>query len=473
MKYIDTDKIFKAHPYAYRIMEKLENLGFEAVLIGGVVRDAVREKLNSDYKFKPDDIDIATSARPDEIKEIFEGHKIVEVGKKFGVLMLVSPEGKEYEVASFREEGRYDGRWPAHVNLVRNLKSDIERRDLTINGLAAARDGKLIDYVGGIKDLKNQVIDTIGDPYQRFKEDYLRLLRTIRLACYIDGTIQKEVTEAIKKNVQKLEEISSERIRDELIKIFETRRSAKGFKLMDEQGILELILPEVTALKGVKQPEKYHLEGDVFEHTIYCLEIADNLKLEPMVKLGLLLHDIGKPEALVKNRGEHMGGHSQIGVEKAQEICRRLHLSNEQRKLIRYLVGQHMRIADFSQMNRGKQVMLIKEGENPAKEVNDISARFPLFTKLLKLLICDCEASSHKASGWLPVLKKTTEVMLAIQELDQLADLRELINGHDILRMGVEEGPKVGEILENVHRKILAGQIKTRQEALEEATQYI
>jgi len=171
---IDTDTIFERHPFAREILERLAAAGYEAVLIGGVVRDAVRSILDPSIPFSPHEVDIATSALPQEVRRLFRDRPIVGVGEEFGVLVIAAPDSQQYEIATFRTEGDYDGRWPGKVELVRDLAGDVKRRDLTINGLAATRDGTVIDLVGGIEDLKAGRIRAIGDPRVRFAEDYLR-----------------------------------------------------------------------------------------------------------------------------------------------------------------------------------------------------------------------------------------------------------------------------------------------------------
>ncbi len=469
---IDVKQIFAQHPYAREILDRLREAGHEAVLIGGVVRDALLAQFEG-REFQPKDIDIATSARPEEIKRLFKDWKAIEVGEAFGVLKLIAPDGQEYEVATFRVESEYDGRWPGKVALVRDLEGDIRRRDLTVNGLAARADGRVIDLVGGVADLKARVIRTIGDPEERFREDYLRMLRAIRVACQLDGKLDPATSEAIKRHSAQILRISWERIRDELLRVLGTPRSAQGFRLLTEHGLLQHILPELEATRGIAQPEKYHPEGDVYTHTLLALEVADRLGFEPLVKLAVLLHDVGKPIALERNRGENMAGHEVIGERIAEEVCRRLRLSNDETKLVKYLVRQHMRAAKLPEMGRAKQVRFIKEGEDPQADFTNFSHRFPLFSKLLQLLIADCEASVHKSSGWLPVLETAVELLPEIKRLEELGRARKLIDGHDLLRMGLKPGPRVGQILEQVYDKIFAGQIRSREEALKAAQELI
>lgn len=470
---IDTDKIFNTHPFAGYIMRSLENAGFDAVLVGGVVRDAALANLDPDFMVRLEDIDIATSARPEEIKKVLSAHRIVEVGESFGVLILVSPKGKEYEVATFRQEEEYDGRWPGQVQLVRDLEADIKRRDFTINGLAAGRDGEVVDLVGGIRDLEDRIIDTIGKPRDRFDEDYLRMLRAIRFACYLDGKIKKEVTEAIREHATKLAHISQERIRDELFKILKTDSSSTGFRLLKDHKLLKLILPEVAKLQGTPYPDRYLPEGGVLEHTLLALEVADGLGCDPLVKLAVLLHDIGKPKAYRVNNGEGMAGHAHIGEELIPNLGRRLRLPKDDLKELKFLVGRHMQVGRFTQMRKAKQVRLMKEGENREENVSNLARRFPLFTKLLQVLVCDSEASTKGAERWMPVLKRAVELLDHIKKLDKLGEAKELIDGNDLLDMGVREGPKVGEILKKLRDEIFAGKIESREAALQRARRLI
>jgi len=465
---INIDKIFNVHPFAREIIEQLENAGFEAVIIGGAVRDSLRELIENDYQFFPGDIDIATSALPAEVKQIFSHLNIISVGEEFGVLLLVSPDGKEYEVATFRVEKGYDGRWPAEVELIRDLKGDILRRDLTINGLAVATDGWVIDYVNGIIDLKKKVIRAIGDPEQRFAEDYLRMMRAIRCACILKGTIDCDTSAAIRANAAHILSISWERITGELFRILSTNNSYYGLKLLDDHGLLSHILPEITATKGVEQLEEYHPEGDVYTHTMEAMDIADGFVKDPIVKLAILLHDIGKEDAFEQSGGKHMGGHCVLGARMAKEISKRLHLSRNDMARIDFLVRHHMRIADFSKMSRGKQVRFISEGAH--NDQQRTALRFPLFFDLLKVLIADCEASAHRSAGWLPIIAETLRVVDHINHVCELKRAREIISGHDILALGINPGPEVGRLLELIHDRILAGEITTRQQALSEAS---
>jgi tRNA nucleotidyltransferase/poly(A) polymerase len=468
---IDVGAVISAHPYVEVILSRLRRAGHDAVLIGGVVRDGLQLKMGRCVPFPPDDVDIATSALPEEIREVFSDRQIIGLGEEFGVLLIVGPHGRSYEVATFRVEGEYDGRWPRKVELVRDLAGDVRRRDLTINGLAATADGDVIDLVGGVADLAALRIRAIGDPMTRFAEDYLRILRAIRFACQIDGRIDDETAAAIAACAEKIRVISNERIGEEVIRILGSCRAAKGLALMDELGLLAPILPELTACKGIPQPEAYHPEGDVFVHTLAAVRVADAFVRDPIVKMAVVLHDIGKPDALRRSSGENMGGHCAIGARKARDVGRRLRLSRQDVFRLRDLVRHHMRIADFPQMGRGKQVRFVSEEEDRAKK--SPRERFPFFFQLLQVLVADCEASAHRSSGWAPILRETLDVIEHIDLVCGLQRAREIVDGHALMALGVPPGPRLGSILSTLHDRILAGQIATRDEAIAEARELI
>lgn len=464
LKRISTNVVYDAHPFAREILTRLHNAGFEAVLIGGVVRDGLQAQLKRDVVFPPEDVDIATAALPQEIRRTFRDRTIIGVGEEFGVLLIVAPDGKTYEVASFRVESEYDGRWPGRVDLVRDLESDVRRRDLTINGLAATVDGEVIDLVGGTNDLVAGRVVTIGDPAVRFSEDYLRMMRVVRFACRIDGEIAEAAAQAVRDHADEIQKISSERIGDEMLCILETPRAGYGLELLDSLGLLPHILPELSNCHGVPQPEEYHPEGDVFVHTTEAVRVADGFILDPIVKLAVVLHDIGKPVALERNDGRNMGGHCAIGARMAKDIGRRLRLNNQQTQRLNFLVRHHMRIADFPKMGRGKQIRFLSEGE--VQQALTLSSRYALFYDLLQVLVADCEATAHRSTGWAPILQETIQVMDHIERVCGLQRARGIIDGHDLTKIGLSPGPRLGQILNHVHDRILAGHITTREEAL-------
>jgi len=468
---IDIGAIFGAHPFAEVALRRLGDGGHEAVLIGGAVRDAIQAQLGRRVPFPPVDVDIATSASPSEVRALFPDRPIVGVGEEFGVLVVVAPDGTPYEVATFRVEKDYDGRRPADVALVRDLDGDVERRDLTINGLAATIDGQVIDRVGGVNDLVDRRVRAIGNPAERFREDYLRMLRAVRFAAQIDGTIDGDTADAIRANAERIGDISNERIGVELLRTLATPRAAKGLDLLDGLGLLSVVLPELVACKGVEQPAEYHPEGDVFVHTLAAVSMADGFVDDPIVKLAVVLHDVGKPAALARTGGVNMGGHCAIGARRAREIGRRLRLSRRQVARLEYLVRHHMRIADFPRMGRGKQVRFVSDGEFP--DGTGLRDRYPMFFDLLQVLVADCEASAHRSSGWMPILRETLRVVEHIEHVCSLERARELIDGHDLVALGLKPGPRLGRVLHRLNDRILAGKITTREAAINEARRAI
>ncbi len=464
---IDMAAVFSLYPFVRDVLDRLHAAGHEAVLIGGVVRDGILAQLDPERPFNPREVDVATSALPDEIRRVFSDRPIVAVGEEFGVLVVVAPDSTEVEIATFRVEGDYDGRWPGKVELVRDLAADVRRRDLTINGLAARRDGAVVDLVSGIDDLRQRRVRAIGDPRARFGEDHLRMLRAVRFACQIGGWIEPATAEAIRESATEIVSVSGERVREELLRTLLTNDAARGIGLLDELGLLAPLLPEVAALKGVPQPEAYHPEGDVYVHTVAAVAVADGFVRDPLVKLAVLLHDIGKPHALARSGGENMGGHCAISARMAKGIGQRLRLSRQEISRLAFLVKNHMRIADFPDMGRGKQVRFLSEGEVAGER--PLIKRFPLFFDLLQVLVADCEASAHRSSGWAPILEETLRVVDHIEWVCSLRRARELIDGHALQELGLAPGPQLGRILETLHDRILAGEITTRDQALAEA----
>jgi len=220
-------------------------------------------------------------------------------------------------------------------------------------------------------------------------------------------------------------------------------------------------------MQGVPQPEAYHPEGDVYVHTLLALEVADGFVRDPLVKLAVLLHDVGKPYALERAGGQNMAGHCAVGARMVERIAARLRLSRPEIARLVFLVRNHMRIADLPEMGRGKQVRFVSEGEVPG--ARSLRERFPLFFDLLRLLVADCEASAHRDLGWAPILRETLRIADHIDRVGSLARARALIDGHALVALGMRPGRELGLVLERLHDRILAGEITSREEALAEA----
>lgn len=421
---------------AIEILKSLHSHGHEAYFAGGCVRDKLRG-------VEPKDFDIATSAGPKEVQNIFT--KTIPVGIQFGVVMVVEQE-MAFEVATFRTESNYlDGRHPGTVKFS-TLEEDAKRRDFTVNGLYFdIKTQKVIDLVGGQKDLKAKIIRTIGEAENRFGEDHLRMMRVIRFACQLGFEIEDKTLEAVKKYSDLIVRVSPERIRDELTKTLISTQSSRGIKLLDETGLLKHFLPEIEKMKGVEQPCEYHPEGDVFVHTLMLLDGLNNAPIE--LAMGCLLHDVAKPNTFVRAQDRiRFHGHDVLGAEMSEAICKRLTFSNAQTKLICELVAQHLRFKDASKMKISTLKRFLSMD------------RFDLHLELHRL---DCMASHKKLDAYY-FCKEKWEELKALPPPPL-----KLVTGKDLISLGLKPGPQFSEIIRRVEDNILEGIIKTREEALE------
>ena len=333
----------KKRDLATTIVKKLRKAGHEAYFVGGCVRD---EALG----IVPKDFDIATSAKPQQVMKLFK--KTVPVGVQFGVV-LVAEHREHFEVATFRSDGEYiDSRRPKEVHFS-DAKEDVLRRDFTINGLLCDPvTGKIMDYVGGLQDLRDKVLRTIGDPRKRFKEDKLRLIRAIRFACRFGFALDAQTLEAIRASADQISKVSQERIRDELVKIITGQNVGRALDLLRETGLLVQILPEVEKMVGVQQPPEFHPEGDVYVHTKLLFEQLSHPSA--VLAFGALLHDVGKPDTFKVAERIRFDGHVEVGVELADKILRRLRFPNQERKQVMQLVETHMKFKDVRQMRENR-----------------------------------------------------------------------------------------------------------------------
>jgi poly(A) polymerase len=427
------------YPVAASIVQKLREHGFVAYFAGGCVRDALQE-------IAPKDIDIATSARPEQVQELF--HRTVAVGIQFGVVRVLAGD-MEFEVATFRSDGVYlDGRHPSEVRFS-TPEQDALRRDFTINGMFydPAND-RVIDYVNGRDDLSSKLIRAIGQPSARFGEDRLRMLRAIRFASTLAFEIESGTWSAIRTYAQEIAIVSPERIRDELLKILINPQRLRGFDLLDQSGLLRVILPEIEALKGCDQPEQFHPEGDVFIHTRLMLSLLEPNASESQV-LAVLLHDIGKPPTRVFDPVDQrirFNGHDRVGAEMTEKVMTRLRFPRHEVDLVVDVVRNHMVFKDVRQMR-------------PAK-LRRFMAR-PHFGIELELHRVDCAGSHGDLGNYQFLVNKASEF-----SQEPLIPPR-LVRGDDLISLGLEPGPRIGELLEAVQTAQLEGEIKTREEALE------
>jgi poly(A) polymerase len=423
---------------ARNIVARLRESGHTAYFAGGSVRDVLRGEA-------PKDIDIATDARPEAVQKIFP--RTYAVGAHFGVIVVVE-NGLQFEVATFRSDDAYvDGRRPVAVHFS-TPEEDAKRRDFTINGMFYdPMAEQVIDFVGGRADLETKLVRAIGDPAQRFAEDRLRMLRAVRFATVLDYNIDPQTWDALVAGAGTIHDISAERIREELVRIFLSRNRVRGWDLLDKSGLLRAILPEIDAMKGCAQPEQFHPEGDVFQHTRLMLGLLPAEVSVPLV-FSVLLHDVAKPvTATVDETGRiRFNAHDRIGAEMTEQIMERLRFSRADIDATVEMVGQHMVFKDVPKMRVAK--------------LKRFMAR-PTFDEELELHRVDCESSHQMLENYEFLLRKREEFA------NEPIIPPPLVRGDDLIALGLKPGPKFGEILEAVETRQLEGALRDRDEALD------
>src|SRR5438045_3816445 len=422
---------------ARSIARRLCDAGHVAYFAGGSVRDFVRGQ-------HPRGIDSATAARPEAVQKMFS--RTYAVGAHFGVIVVLE-NGFQFEVATFRSDGAYiDGRHPVEVHFA-SAEEDAARRDFTINGMFFDPEKEeVIDFVGGRGDLERRLIRAIGDPAQRFAEDRLRMLRAVRFATVLGFEIDAATWDAVVASAPSIVQISAERIREELVKIFLSPNRARGWDLLDASGLMRAILPELEAMKGCEQPPQFHPEGDVFKHTRIMLEMLPSEASLPLV-FSVLFHDVAKPPtAIVDEEGRiRFNGHDRIGAEMTEAIMERLRFSRAEIDATVEMVRQHMVFKDVPRMRIAK--------------LKRFMAR-PTFEDELELHRVDCSSSHRMMENYDFLLKKKEE--FASEPIIPPP----LVRGDDLIAMGLKPGPKFGEILEAVETQQLEGALRDREEAL-------
>ena len=424
-----------AEALARAAIGRLRASGHQAYLVGGCVRDLLLGRT-------PKDFDVATDAPPERIVALFPNSSCV--GAQFGVV-LVRDSGAQVEIATFRSDRQYtDGRRPSAVRFETDPRADVLRRDFTINGLMLdPENGRLLDYVEGRADLERRVVRAIGDPEERFREDHLRLLRAIRFAARLGFTIDAATFDAIRRLHGLILRVSAERVRDELARILTEGGARPGFELLDRSGMLHDLLPEVAAMKGVEQPPEFHPEGDVWVHTLLLLEKLDHPT--PVLALGALLHDVGKPPTFRVAGRIRFDGHVEEGVRLAGGILARLRFSRDQIEQVEALVANHMRFKDVDRMKESTLKRFL---------------RLPGFAGHLELHRLDCLASHGNLDNYELVRRKLEEL-----PAEQLKPPR-LVTGDDLIAAGYTPGPRFSAILSAVEDAQLEGRLTSRDDAL-------
>ncbi|MFP4178471.1 MAG: CCA tRNA nucleotidyltransferase [Spirochaetaceae bacterium] len=329
--------------FTFRIPKRVEQFGgifkekgYSCYLVGGAVRNMVLGK-------KPVDYDFATDASPEEVMRLFK--RVIPTGIRHGTVTVLFG-NRRFEVTTFRVEGTYsNARHPDKITFTSSIEEDLSRRDFTINAMALkVPGGELIDLFGGQKDLKKRVIRSVGPARERLEEDALRMVRACRFSAQLDFKVDEELQQAIHLVAPNIFRVSAERIREELEKLLKTVSPSIGFHEMEETGLLERILPELAACRGIPQGDFHSF--DVLDHSLYACDGAPQERIE--VRFAALLHDTGKAETFSRGDSEDIEGrptfyhHEELSEKLADKICRRLKFSNSSRQRICRLVRHHM-----------------------------------------------------------------------------------------------------------------------------------
>ena len=444
-----TNEVTTKRSLAEGIVARLRAEGFAAYFAGGCVRDLLLGR-------EPHDFDVATSARPETVLEMFP--RTFSVGAHFGVVLVAdaSEDGEIVtEVATFRNDGAYsDGRHPDAVRFSDSAEEDVRRRDFTINGMLldpiSLREtgdlaGAVLDFIGGRADLEAGSLRASGDPRLRFEEDKLRMLRAVRFAARFGFALEERTAAAIRALAARIELVRRERMRDELTRMLTEGQARRAFELLDATGLLREVLPEIAKMHGVEQPPEFHPEGDVWVHTLLLLEKLPP-DASPALAWGALLHDVGKPATFRRAPDRiRFDGHVEVGVRIAEEILRRLRSSLEETHQVLSLVENHMRFGDVQRMK-----------ESTLKRF----FRLPGFEEHLALHRMDALSSFGGLENY--EFAKTRYEATPVEEVRP----RLLVTGDDLIAAGYQPGPRFKEMLALAEDAQLEGRIGSREEGM-------
>lgn len=422
------------------VLASLEEKGYESYLVGGFVRDKLMGRVSSD-------IDIATKARPDEIKEVFRDKKTIEVGKAFGTIKLIA-DHKEYEITTFRSDGIYkDKRRPVGVSFSDSIYEDLKRRDFTINAIAI-RNNEIIDPFDGRNDLEKKLIRAVGNPNERIEEDYLRALRAVRFASTLGFEIDGGLKNAIRENSSNISYISVERQRAELDKIILSDNPARGIRLLEDLDLLDEILPEVANMVGFDQKSPHH-NLDLFEHS---LKVLENVPKDLPTRLAALFHDTGKPDTFFLDENGHgrFFGHQKISEDLAKNRLKVLKYPNKTIEEVCFLIGRHM---DSSNTYSEKSVarLLRKLGDEGLRRLFDLQE-------------ADILATVHDDISNIENGRRFLDEIISKEPALSRADLA--INGKDLIKIGFEEGKVLGYVLDELFKAVFEGDLPNKKDKL-------
>ena len=412
------------------IIDTIMEAGYEAYAVGGCVRDSLLGRI-------PDDWDITTSAKPEQIKELFP--RTIDTGIQHGtVTVMLQKEG--FEVTTYRIDGKYeDSRHPKEVTFTANLTEDLKRRDFTINAMAYNETEGLIDIFDGKGDIERKLIRCVGEARERFKEDALRMMRAVRFSAQLGYGIEEDTKAAIKELALTLKNISAERIQTELIKLVVSPHP-DYLRIAYETGVTAVILPEFDKMMETEQKNPHHCYS-VGEHTLCAMK---SIKADKVLRLAMLFHDVGKPETLtVDEEGiSHFYGHPEVGMEMTRQIMRRLKFDNDTLYKVTKLVRNHD--YDISPTPKGMRRAVYKIGED-------------IMPMLFPVKQADMDAQSdYKREEKQQLLDELIKVYGKVLEEKDCVSLKTLaVTGSDLIAAGIKPGKEIGEILNRLLQLVI------------------
>lgn len=469
------------------ILRRLEEAGFEGYFVGGCVREAIRKEMaqTSDRKVTSGgcgeesprevitDTDIATDARPEQVKAVFHDMTVLDTGIKHGTVTVLfpadelrTPEGPAddvnmenqggripVEITTYRIDGKYsDGRHPESVQFTSSLEEDLARRDFTVNAIACDRHGKLTDPFGGAADIEARIIRAVGDPEQRFREDGLRIMRALRFAAKLGYDIEPGTSEALSVCKGLLADISAERIYSELCKLVTGERA--GDMVRRYTDVLGVVIPELLPMKGFAQNNPYH-RYDVLEHCVRAMEAVETMEDNAVyMKLAALFHDIGKPETYSEDENGigHFYGHPSVSCRVCRDIMNRLHADN-------FTKDRLCRIVKYHDLVFEKDRRLLKRWMN----------RFgaDIMLEILEIKKADNFATGNMEDSLKVKFDEIRQMMEQILDEQQCFSLRDLaVSGRDVIAAGVEPGPEVGCVLKRLLSDVIDEKLPNDKDVL-------
>jgi len=418
------------------IINKLEKEGFEGYAVGGCVRDLLRGK-------DPEDFDIATDAKPEEVVKVFPKSYS---DNKFGTVTVFTSSKKnnlrEVQITPYREEDEYrDKRHPEKVEFVKDIKEDLKRRDFTMNAMALHPKKGIVDYFEGEKDIRRKIIKAVGDPGERFNEDALRMIRAVRFFATLGFAIEKKTRDEIKKNAHLLSRISEERIRDEFLKIINSKRAKEGVEEMRVLGLLKEFLPEI--LEGYKVAQNKHHIYDCYEHSVNALEYAAKRNFSTSVRLAALLHDVGKPRVKRGKKEEAtFYNHEVVGAKMTRGILRRLKFKKNDIEKVTLLVRYHLFYYNVGEVSESSvRRLLRKVGKDNIEELLQVRMADRIGSGVPK-------AEPYKLRHMRYLMEKVSKDPISTHMLS--------VGGRDVMEvMNVSPGPLIGDVLAILLSKVM------------------